>query len=228
MKLAVISDIHANLPALKAVINEIKSQNIDKILCAGDIVGYYPYPNEVIELLMQENAECVKGNHDEKVLGITEARFNRYAERAADWTERNLTDESVSFLESLPIRLEKKFSDREIVMVHGSPRNETTDYIQEELVDENFVYEFFDNPPDVLILGNTHVPFVKKSSSTTVLNPGSVGQPRDGNSKASYAVLDLNTGEAQIERVRYPIEKVASETEDELPAKLAERLRKGR
>lgn len=228
MKVAVISDIHANLPALEAVLEEIESRNIDKILCAGDVVGYYPYPNEVIELLEQRQIECVKGNHDEKVLGETDARFNRYAERAADWTTRNLTDDSMNFLESLLTRMEKEISGKEIVMVHGSPRNETEEYIQERMVDDKFIYEFFDNPPDVLILGNTHVPFVKRSSDTLVLNPGSVGQPRDGNAKASYAVLDLETQEAQIERVRYPIDEVASKTEEELPAKLAERLRKGK
>lgn len=228
MKVAVISDIHSNLPALRAVFSEIESHGIDRVLCAGDVVGYYPYPNEVIELLKQKDVRCVKGNHDEKVLGETDARFNRYAERAASWTARNLTTESKDYLANLDTKLDEDISGREVVVVHGSPTNETTEYIRERVVDDNFIYEFFDEPPEILILGNTHVPFVKESSGTLVVNPGSVGQPRDGDRRAAYAVLDLDDLEAEIYRVDYSIDEVASETVKELPAELAERLRKGK
>lgn len=227
MKLGVISDVHANASALETVLYQLRRQEVDRIVCAGDIVGYYPQAERVIRLLQIANVDCVMGNHDEAVLGSTPMGFNVYARRAADWTRRNLSEESLNFLKSLPLELNLSLAGKEVYVVHGSPREPTKEYVFQEQIDRDFLNYHFEDPPDVVIFGHTHLPFIKQVERTLILNPGSVGQPRDGNPMSSYAVIDLVGESAEVHRAEYDIESVYQETIEHLPRKLADRLKEG-
>ncbi|MFC6766032.1 metallophosphoesterase family protein [Natrinema soli] len=228
MKIGVISDIHANAPALRVVLDGLVESGVDQILCAGDAVGYYPFPNEVVSLLQKHDVRSIIGNHDAAVLDETPSEFSINAKRAADWTRRQLTPESKAYLKSLHLAFEETIDDREIYMVHGSPDDPLNEYIWEEEVNERALDFWFDDRPELVILGHTHRPFVKEISSTTVLNPGSVGQPRDRNPRSAFAVVDLETLAVNRYRVDYDIDAVADKTGEYLPRKLADRLYEGR
>ncbi len=229
MKVAFIADPHGNLPALEAVLNEIGNL---KIFCCGDLVGYNPFPNEVIEMLRNKKIPCILGNHDFvaaendtsvfKRIELKEG-FNPVAYKAIEWTQKNLKPENLKFLKSLPLFYETK----DFYMVHGSPRNPLEEYI---FPHHPYMESFLEGiKQNLLVLGHTHQPMIKKFGEKTILNPGSVGQPRDGNPKASFAIYDTKTQEAEIKRVEYDIEKVADKIlESGLPQELAMRLFHGR
>lgn len=228
MKLGVISDVHANASALEAVLYQLRRRGVDQIVCAGDLVGYYPQAERAIRLLQIADVDCVMGNHDEAVLGSTPTEFNIYAKRAVDWTRRNISEDSREFLKSLPLDLNMSLTGEDIYIVHGSPREPTKEYVLEEQVSSDFLDYHFENKPDILILGHTHQSFIKQVEGTLILNPGSVGQPRDGNPMSSYAMVDVSEKIAKIYRVEYDIESVYQETMEYLPRKLADRLKKGK
>ncbi len=218
--IGVISDIHGNLPALEAVLEAMGE--VSTILCAGDIVGYNPYPREVIDMVISRGIVCIRGNHDRAVLGEDYSRFNPYAAAAARWTRRQLDSRYLSFLESLPDSKILRVEGMKIAIHHGSPWDEDM-YVYPDMVTEEYLR--FDNP-DILVLGHTHVPFIKKSPSGIVLNPGSVGQPRDGDWRASYAIIDGD--EVRIHRVEYDVDEVYMRILDtNLPEFLGERLYSG-
>ena len=216
MKIAIISDIHGNLTALNTVLEEIGDM---RILCCGDIVGYNPWPNEVIEIVINKKIASVMGNHDfATVIGNT-SDFNPIAARAIEWTIEKIMEDNIEFLKSLPL----KYNDENFVIVHGSPRDQLNEYVYPE---HPYIESFLEDiTQDILILGHTHIPFVKRFSDKVILNPGSVGQPRDGNPYASYAILDAEKKEVDIKRVKYDIEEVADRIIKEcLPVELAMRL----
>lgn len=228
MKIGFISDIHANEPALLAVLQEIEDQDIDEILCAGDVVGYNAFPNQVVGHLRENDVTSIRGNHDEAVLTSTPINFNISAKRAIDWTRRNLSSESLSYLETLDYEYRAKKGDLDVYMVHGSPKDKLNQYVRKDSITENKIQSWFDTVPDIIILGHTHQQFVRQTDIATVVNPGSVGQPRDGDPRAGYAVLDVSSNEINSHRVEYDIEKAADQTQKYLPRKLADRLYKGR
>lgn len=217
--IGVISDIHGNFPALKAVLMDMPP--VEMILCAGDVVGYYPYPNEVIKQLQFVDARCILGNHDRAVLGEDYSNFNRYAAAAVRWTIDNLDEESMAYLKSLSNYMRWKISGKKVAVHHGAPFDEDF-YVMPENVDSGLL-EY--DGADILILGHTHVPFIVDYGDKAILNPGAVGQPRDGNPKASYALIDLENWKFEIRRVQYPVEEVEKKIIDVgLPHFLAERL----
>lgn len=216
MEYVFISDVHGNLPALEKVLGEAGGL---EVFCAGDLVGYNPWPNEVIELMKSMNVKCVLGNHDYAAVTGDASDFNFVAVEALGWTRKKLTAENMSYLKSIP----KTLSTLDFFMVHGSPRDPLYEYVYpENPYLEGIVNEVLQ---DVVVLGHTHFPFVRKAGGKIVFNPGSVGQPRDGNPKASYAVFNTETREVVIRRVEYPISEVAGMIEAVgLPSKLAQRL----
>lgn len=227
MKIAVVSDLHSNVVALDAVLRDLESENIENILCAGDLVGYYPFPDETVSRVRDVNALCVLGNHDFGLVTETPRDFNRLAKRALDWNRRNLSEENLVYLEELPETRRMTLDGLDIFLAHGSPARPIDEYIWEEDIDEDFLDVFFESPPDVVILGHTHRPYVKVVGNTLCMNPGSVGQPRDGDPRASFGVIDTKSFEAELRRVEYEIDWVAKETEEYLPRRLAERLYEG-
>jgi len=240
VRLAVLSDIHANLAALEAVRADLPQ--VDEVWVLGDIVGYGPQPNQVIAALQQMGARSVLGNHDAASIGtIDSSWFNPDAARAIHWTAEALDDNARAYMAALP---EVRTQDR-LTAVHGSPRDPMWEYITGAAVAAANLPAF---ETGICLHGHTHVPVVFHADDgkvTTVpatvgepvsirpgrslVNPGSVGQPRDGNPAASYLVLDTDAEEVEFRRVAYDIDATQRAMRlVELPPRLAERLSYGR
>ncbi|NOZ58180.1 MAG: metallophosphoesterase family protein [Euryarchaeota archaeon] len=220
-RLNLIADVHASLPALEAVLDELPRA---RTLHLGDVVGYNPHPGEVIELLRERRIPSVMGNHDMAVVTGDTSWFNPVAARAIEWTREQLGEEELSYLASLPLEMRTE----EVYAVHGSPRRKLEEYVYPDYPEE--VLEGFAGLAmrPVIALGHLHIPFVRRTGDTLVLNPGSVGQPRDGCAKASFATIDLETLEVEVVRVEYDIDRVARDIlRAGLPAILAQRLYAG-
>ncbi|MDY6771351.1 MAG: metallophosphoesterase family protein [Candidatus Nanohaloarchaea archaeon] len=226
MRLGIISDIHANLPALEQVLDRLDEEDLDGLLCAGDIVGYYVWPNEVVEAVRERDVDAVLGNHDAGLIG-RDFPFNAVARQALDWTEEEITDANRSYLEGLPDTHRDDYDGTDLYMVHGSPRSPLREYVNGSSIGPPFIESCFDEPPDICVMGHTHHPYTTTVEETLFLNPGSVGQPRDGDTRASCAVLDTEEREAAIHRVEYDIKKVAEAVREHLPSTLGERLHHG-
>ena len=216
---ALISDVHSNFVALEAVLNQIDVEGVDAIICAGDIVGYNSQPNQVIDEIRRRAIQCIMGNHDEAViLPVQERTMNSLAAFAVRWTKRRLTGVNTRFLESL----KQTLTFDGFAVYHGSPFD-PYEYIYEDQVDERLALA---SSSRFTVLGHTHVPFVRRLSGATVINPGSVGQPRDGDARASYAIVEGD--KIEIRRVPYDIESIVRLNVSEgLPTPLSERLRWG-
>ena len=240
MRLAVLSDIHANLAALEAVRDAMPE--VDEVWVLGDIVGYGPQPNEVIAALQEMGARSVMGNHDGAAIGQVDAGwFNPDAARAIGWTSEVIDDNARAYLATLP----EVRRDGDLTAVHGSPRDPTWEYITgPDVAGANLAA--FDTR--ICLHGHTHVPIVFRADDDRVemvaatpgspvtiregrllLNPGSVGQPRDGDPASSFVALDTDAGTAMFHRVSYDIDLTQRLMRDvDLPARLVERLRYGR
>jgi predicted phosphodiesterase len=242
MHYAIIADIHSNLAAFQAVLDDIKTQEIDKIWCLGDIVGYGPDPHEWIELLRAIDNICVAGNHDRAAIGQLEiTSFNPHAAEAVKWTAEKLSIGDITYLKNLPESIE----DGDFLLVHGSPREPIMEYILSiSVARQNF--DCFRNK--YCLVGHTHVPQAysldKENNCTAtrflptvklvtgelrlIINPGAVGQPRDGNPEASYAIYDNTTKIVQLRRVSYDIRQTQDRImKSGLPPRLASRLETG-
>jgi len=240
MRIAVLSDIHANLAALSAVRDDLPA--VDEIWVLGDIVGYGPQPNEVVRLLQEMGARSVMGNHDGAALGIVDALdFNPDAREAIEWTSTVIDPNARAYLGSLP---EVRVSG-ELTAVHGSPRDPVWEYI----VSPTIATENFDAFSTWLCLfGHTHLPVIYRAKDgaaelvpaslgdpvrldgrRAMVNPGSVGQPRDGIPSSAYAILDDGASVAEFRRVEYDIGQTQRlMREAHLPQRLIERLSWGR
>lgn len=227
---AIISDVHSNLHALKAVMEDADWVGADEILCAGDVVGYGAFPNEVIEELKSRNALCITGNHDRAVLGIGDFDMNVQAAAAVRWTMNALTDDNRKFLEHLEPRLnlsELGFFPGIVGagLYHGSPFDDDEYILWHDATD--ILLEASGN--QVVITGHTHDPFIKYLPHGVWLNPGSVGQPRDMDERASYFVYDEKLKLFQSRRIEYPAREAAQAIIDAgLPRGLGLRLLSGR
>lgn len=225
MRVAVIADPHSNLTALSSVLDKISRRKLDRILLAGDLVGYGPDPNEVIELISFLSITSIRGNHDRASLSRDSSRMNPYAAAAAEWTSDILEHKNLEILRALPDDIVLEIDDRSIGLYHGSPRN-PDEYIFSSEAAHDFLIE---SEVDVLLAGHTHIPMVVRDGERLFLNPGAVGQPRDGNPEASFAEVDLDSLEVQIVRVPYDICSVQERmVEAGLPEFLIRRLMSGR
>ncbi|HEX7196186.1 MAG TPA: metallophosphoesterase family protein [Candidatus Limnocylindria bacterium] len=244
MRIAVLSDIHANLAALEAVLTDLPT--VDEAWVLGDTIGYGPQPNEVIATLQAMGARSVLGNHDGAAIGTVDASyFNPDARAAIEWTATALDANARSYLATLP----EVRCDGELTAVHGSPRDPIWEYItSSSIAAANF--ESFETR--LCLFGHTHLPIayrlvdgavegvpglpgdvVELGPERALLNPGSVGQPRDGLPDAAYAVLEIGDaaagGRISFHRVRYEIDRTQRLMRDAgLPARLVERLSYGR
>jgi diadenosine tetraphosphatase ApaH/serine/threonine PP2A family protein phosphatase len=242
MRYAIFSDIHANIIAFQAVLADIERRGgVDEFWCLGDIVGYGPDPHECIELLWGYPHIAVAGNHDLGAVDKTTlANFNPDGVAALRWTKRHLQTTDRDYLSRLPATLVKdKFT-----LVHGSPRQPTWEYLLSTgLARENFGH--FQTP--FCLVGHTHLPALFKNEAgiasapkwqegigrlldkgQLIINPGSVGQPRDGDPRASYAFYDSETGILRLHRVVYDIKEAQLRfLKAGLPVRLATRLEKG-
>jgi putative phosphoesterase len=224
VRTAIISDVHANLAALNAVLGEIDSMGISHIISAGDVVGYYPFPNEVIQLFKQRAVVGIAGNHDRAVLRTKISSMNPIAGQAAQWTAKELSETSRDYLANLPPRTHLTIGGKLVGLYHGSPRDDV-EYVFEEEAEPELLRL---SGSRLLVLGHTHVPFVHRSNEGTIVNPGSVGQPRDGDPRACFMVYDSTKDDFTIRRTEYDIEATVKAVQQAgLPKDLGERLRHG-
>jgi putative phosphoesterase len=225
---AFISDVHSNLEALEAVLDEVGDL---KVYCLGDIVGYGASPNEVVRILSKIGATCVIGNHDFASIQGDVSEFNSSAAVAAIWTSRRLSRDSLEFLGSLPREIQTTVGGKRLYIAHGSPDDTMWEYVTPMSHSDLFDYYLGKVEADVIALGHTHVPFQWRSSQGgLVFNPGSVGQPRNGDNRASFAILSVEGTNAEVEhgQAKYDIERAAKKiVESGLPPNLASRLLTG-
>ena len=225
-KIALISDIHSNLEAFEAVLKEIKKSKISKIFCLGDIVGYGANPNECIDLIRKNKTSSIKGNHDHEATLLENIEwFNEDAKQAILWTKEKRTDSNSKFLKNLPSSLEFE----NIFLVHGSPRDNFYEYIFPDMEDYDFAELFAIAKKDVIACGHSHIQFSREFNDKLIINPGSVGQPRDSNPDAAYCIFNTKTLKIEFKRVKYKIEKAAKKIlKAGLPQFLASRLYSGK
>lgn len=232
MRLAILSDIHSNLPALEAVLEEIDTEGVDEILCLGDVVGYCADPGPCIDLVRDRCAATVLGNHDLAVLdgsGIEYLPVN--GQVAAEHNSMAISDAQRSWLAALPL-LEVHAS---VTCAHASPQ-----YPERWMRIESFFVaqeQFRHFETEVCFVGHTHLPGVlseklgvlrPRPGHRFIINVGSVGQPRDGDPRACVAFFDTETFELDLRRVPYNVDRTAQRIREEgLPESLAKRLEKG-
>ena len=241
MRVLLIADIHANLVALEAVVQE--AGPVDAVWCLGDVVGYGPRPNECSAWVEQHAAATVVGNHDWACLGRLDLdEFNTSAREATLWTIDRLTPSAHDWLDALPNR----YIEGDQMLVHGSPRHPIWEYIlRPAQAAANF--EYFDS--DICFVGHTHLPAIFSEQSVSrgeplyrpsagetialtngryIVNPGSVGQPRDGDPRAAYALYDPDARQIEFRRLAYDIGATQRQmAEEHLPASLIARLAHG-
>ncbi len=243
MRILIISDVHANLAALEAVLDDARGE-WDEMWFLGDLLGYGPDPNACGALLREQNPLFLAGNHDWAVLGKLEiASFNLQARLALEWTQAVLDEELRDFLLAQPARLIRE----PFLLAHASPRQPVWEYILDGgIAAANF--EQMDASTPIALVGHTHVPVrysrtvaggvrmappvygepISLAGSRTIVNPGSVGQPRDGDPRAAYALLDTETLTWEYRRVAYPIGETQQRMREHgLPERLAVRLEYG-
>ena len=225
MLMGLIADVHSNAVALRAVLSALRGFSVERILHAGDIVGYNPYPDETIELFKKNNIISIAGNHDRALVTGDTSGFNPYAKAALEWTRKAVLPDNSGYIKGLKNIESIIIDEKRIVLVHGSPFD-----IDEYVYPEKVIPELLSAAnADILVLGHTHIQFKKEYPEGIIVNPGSVGQPRDGNPRAAFAVLDTESGKIELERAAYDIEKVIEDMlAAHLPEKLALRLKIGR
>jgi putative phosphoesterase len=226
-RFAVISDIHANLEALEEVQDQIQGL---EVYCLGDLVDYGANPNEVIELVAGMGARTLMGNHDAAVLSGDTSLFNARAAMSSKWSARQLTAGSRNYLRALSPDVRLGVEEVEFYFTHGSPDDRLWEYVDPRTHADLFGHYLEKTKADTMGLGHTHIPYVWKEGAKVVFNPGSVGQPRDGDSRASFAVVTVEGGEATVEirRVEYDYEKAGAKIREAgLPVSFADRLKTG-
>jgi len=242
MRIALVSDVHGNLPAFEAVLADVEAAGVDEIWCLGDLVGYGAEPDDCVALARRSCDLCLAGNHDLVVTGdIDIADFSSSAAAAARWTRETISDDSLSFLRSL----KPADPDREIGLYHASPRDPVWEYVLSSWQADECMDLM---GPRVGAVGHSHVALWFRrdgegrvegaqapggderdlSEGAWLLNPGGVGQPRDGDPRAAWLLLDTGEWSAVWRRVDYSIDEAARAIERAgLPRVLAERLYSG-
>ncbi|MBN1898708.1 MAG: metallophosphoesterase family protein [Spirochaetes bacterium] len=251
MKILIIADIHSNLEALKETFLYIKKikMNISRTFVLGDIIGYGPFPNECIDFVKNlSNCTCTPGNHEWALLGkMPISYFNENAKQAILWTKKVLTKNNRDYiLYNLPMTEKLEYDDMEYLFLHGSPTNKIEEYIVNPYIAKKNFKEFDEN---VCFFAHTHVPMMYMSDKNEVtslyledgiifkldhdikylINIGSIGQPRDGDPRASFGILDTSTKKLTIKRIDYDYAKTQKYImKAGLPEILASRLAWGR
>ena len=240
MRIAVLSDVHANLHALEAVLAEVDAGGFDELWCLGDVVGYGPRPNECAALLQERAAICLAGNHDLVVLGkISVAAFAGEAGAAAAWTREVLDEHGRAFLDGLQPQAATPGAE----LFHGSPRDPVWEYV---LTTAAAAESFRRTAAPLVLVGHSHAALelsnglalrggdapagtqLELGAVRRLLNPGSVGQPRDGDRRAAWLEIDAASGWATFRRTDYPVERTQAEMRERgLPEPLALRLAHG-
>ncbi len=229
LKIAVISDIHSNLDAFEAIIEALPE--FDGLFCLGDLVGYGPQPNEVVERLRQLKPSMVlAGNHDHAVVTGNVQGFSPHAAEAVEWTIGMIKPQNREYLATLCPYAKLEKGGISLALYHGSPRDPLTEYVFPGISGTSARALIEKSGASIVMLGHTHMPMLYSFGREMLCNPGSVGQPRDGDPRASFATLTISEGKFsfEIKRVKYDVGPVASKiVEAGLPVFLADRLYMG-
>ncbi|NLH36576.1 MAG: metallophosphoesterase family protein [Thermotogaceae bacterium] len=231
-KVAFISDIHSNLEALNSVLVDIERRKIKDVYCLGDLVGYGPNPNEVVEIIAQRDIPTVCGNYDDAIgyekdscgCSYNPGRESEVGDESLRWTIQNTTTENKEFLKSLPHRLSIEIENVKILLVHGSPMNYLLEYVQPMTSTERLKILLKNVEEDIVVNGHTHLLMAKHMLGKTILNPGSVGRTKNGKAGATYLILNIDDSVYWYESVfveydvKKTIEKIVSA---KLPIELA-------
>ncbi|WP_406542060.1 metallophosphoesterase family protein [Clostridium ljungdahlii] len=215
MKIAIISDIHGNLEALKAALCDIEKKSIDTIICLGDLVGYGPYPNEVIQLVREKHILNILGNYDAAVL---EKKFNYIRDNEVNkfcmpWAAEELSEENRDYLNSLPGEIVLNFGSKKFHFVHGSNKS-INEYLKENSKEAEEAMDVLEE--DVLICAHTHIPYRKKYGDKILLNDGSIGKPKIGRPNGTYLIMEPGEDvKSSIVEFTYDYEKTVKAMEKE-------------
>ncbi|HEX6583699.1 MAG TPA: metallophosphoesterase family protein [Thermoleophilaceae bacterium] len=231
---AVITDIHANLPALEAALARIEELGVERVCCGGDLVGYGPHPNEVCRLIEERGVPTIYGNYDYAIARDLEDCGCAYptqherelGQRSVDWTLAHTDQRAKDFMRGLPFDLRFDVGESSVHLVHGSPRR-VNEYLFEDKPASLYERLAASEDADMLVFGHTHKPWVREYGGVLFVNCGSVGKPKDGDARAAFAVLRpaARHPEVTIERVPYDADSVAREVAAAgLPEEYAEKL----
>jgi predicted phosphodiesterase len=231
---AVITDVHGNLPALQAALGRIEELGIERIFCGGDLVGYGPHPNEVCALVAERGIPTIYGNYDFAIARELEdcgcayvtAHDRELGQRSVEWTLAHTNPESKEFMRELPFDLRFALGEIEVHLVHGSPRK-VNEYLFEDKPASLYERLAAAESDPLLAFGHTHKPWVHQYGGVLFVNCGSVGKPKDGDARGAFAVFTPSAGvaAASIERVSYDVESVAAEVRAAgLPGEFADKL----
>ena len=235
MRIAVIADIHGNLEALQTVLDDIAQEKLDRVFCVGDLVGYGPFPNEVIDTIRAHRISTLQGNYDEGVghdlmacgCDYKDEKALEIGARSLLWAQEHVTAENKAFLRELPTRVFEQFGGWRVQFVHGSPRANNEYLFEENLALDDIVSDMAE---DVLVCGHTHVPYYKRVHGKHVINAGSAGKPKHGTPDASYVVIKFGDTDVRTEIcfVPYDVERTAQALEVRgIPVEFAKMLRTG-
>jgi putative phosphoesterase len=229
-RVAVITDIHGNLPALEAALRAIDSIGVDATYCGGDLVGYGPHPNEVCRLIEERGIPTIYGNYDYAIgreledcgCAYRDQHDRDLGELSIAWTLEHTDQRSKDFMRGLPFDLRFELGGRRVRLVHGSPRK-VNEYLFEDKPARTFERIAAGADCDVLVFGHTHQPWIAEYGGVLFVNCGSVGKPKDGDPRAAFALLSADG--ARIERAEYDAAAVARQVEDAgLPPEYGEKL----
>lgn len=236
-RLAIISDLHGNLPALEAVLADIAAQGITEIYHLGDLVGYNPFPNETVALVAERGIPGITGNYDQAVLALVpdpigellNTKITPMGKEIYAWTVQAVSQATREFLLAQPRERSLVRGRWRLRLTHGSPRH-IRDYVRPSWPDAMVAELLAAIDEDILLTGHTHIPLIRQVQGKWLLNPGSVGFPKDGNPLAAYLILALGEEvQPTIRRVPYDLERtIAAIHAAGLPAKAAADLRAGR
>jgi putative phosphoesterase len=238
MEIAILGDIHGNIEALKAAYKAARDESADMIYHLGDLGGYSPFVNEVVDFLIEHDIEGVQGNYDETVANDREHCGCKYedpfqAEMASlgfEWTKKHASQKSKEYMKRLPFEIQFTVDAKRIIIFHASPKKNNLYWYEDR--PEKFFREMAEKvDADVLIYGHTHRPYRKDFDGKIFINAGSVGKPKDGDMRACLTLVEITGGDVKTEfiRVPYDIEKTASAIiESGLPPYFAEKLSEGR
>jgi putative phosphoesterase len=234
-EIAVITDVHGNLPALQAALARIDERGISEIYCGGDLVGYGPHPNEVVALIADREIPTIYGNYDHAIArdhedcgcAYIDQHDRELGQQSVEWTLAHTDRRSKDWMRELPFDLHFRVGDTPVHLVHGSPRK-VNEYLFEDKPASLYERLAAAEDADALVFGHTHKPWMRTFGGVLFVNSGSIGKPKDGDPRAAFAVLDLDDAghvRARIERAAYDAEAVAAEVREAgLPAEYADKL----
>ena len=229
MRIAIFSDIHANLPALESVLGHVQAQRSDAVYCLGDLVGYATFPNEVTERIRAERIPTIMGNYDDGVgferddcgCAYREEDEKRRGDQSLAWTKAHVTAENKAFLRTLQREIRFDADGKRVLLVHGSPRK-INEYLFEDRPVSSFQRLASSSNADIILYGHTHRPYTKLVNEVLFVNVGSVGKPKDGDWRACYAILDTAASKVQFVRVEYELQRATEAIRrSELPREFA-------